>query len=225
MHRLHDDPAAGKAPHTTGLTIHWAGRYDTLSRLLGLGVNRPNSRMVVEMAGIKPGDRVLDVGCGTGSLTLTAAEYAGPSGHVHGIDASPEMIEVARAKAGEARYKPVFDLGAAEQMPYQEGDLDVVISRLVIHHLPHDLKSRAFSEVYRVLRPGGLFFIADFRPPANPLLAHLSLAIVGHRMMRFDIEVIPPLLSQAGFVDVTSGPTRSAFLAFASGRKPASRPS
>ena len=222
MHKIHNHPTSPHGPHTTGVTLHWASQYDSHTRILGLGVNSRNSRMVVEMAQIKAGERVLDIGCGTGSLTLTAKRYAGPSGAVHGIDASPEMIDVARKKADRLGSEVVFELGLIEQLAFPDATFDVVISRLVIHHLPADLQRRGFAEVFRVLKPGGRLFIADFRPPSNPVLAHIFSALVGPRMMHSSMQGIPPLLSETGFVEVASGPTRSAFLAFASGKKPAS---
>lgn len=210
-------------PETAGLTLHAASQYDLFSALLGLGVNHSNSRMIVEMAKIKPGDKVLDVGCGTGALTLTAEKYAGPSGSVYGIDASPEMIDVAKKKAQHNGSATVFEIGLIEKIAFPDATFDVVISRLMIHHLPDDLKRQAFKEIYRVLKSGGLVFIADFKPPTNPILAHLTSALVSHRMMQsVDVGRIPPLLTETGFVDVASMPKRSAFLAFASGKKPAS---
>jgi len=206
-------------PQTTGAVLHMGARYDHLSGLLGTGVNGRNSKMIIEMAKIKPGDKVLDVGCGTGSLTLTAKSYAGPSGSVYGIDASPEMIDAARKKAQRTGWEAVFEIGLIEKIPYPDATFDVVINRLVIHHLPDDLKRQAFAEILRVLKPGGLFFIADFKPPANPLLAHVALALVGYRMMQTNVRVIPSMLKETGFVDVTSGPTNSAFLSFVSGKK------
>jgi demethylmenaquinone methyltransferase/2-methoxy-6-polyprenyl-1,4-benzoquinol methylase/phosphoethanolamine N-methyltransferase len=131
------------------------------------------------------------------------------------------MIEVARKKSGALGSDVVFEVGLIEKMPYPEASFDVVISRLVIHHLPDDVKRQGFSEIFRVLTPGGSIFLADFNPPANPILAHLTSALVGHRMMHTSIKGVPPMLAEAGFVDVDSGPTRSAFLAFISGRKPA----
>jgi hypothetical protein len=72
------------------------------------------------------------------------------------------------------------------------------------------------------LKPGGRLFMVDFKPPSNPILKHLAIAAVGHRMMAESrVGEVPQLLADAGFVDVTSGPTRSALLAFVSGRKPA----
>jgi demethylmenaquinone methyltransferase/2-methoxy-6-polyprenyl-1,4-benzoquinol methylase/phosphoethanolamine N-methyltransferase len=207
-------------PETTGTTIHWASQYDIFTSLLGLGVNRPNSRMVIEMAKIKPGDSVLDIGCGTGNLTQTAKITATSSGSVCGIDASPEMIEVARKKANKAGSKIAFDVGLIEKIAYPDATFNVVISRLVIHHLPDDLKRQGFAEIFRVLKPGGFFFIADFNPPTNPVMKHITSAVVGLHMMETNVWNIPPMLSEAGFVEVASGLTRSAFLAFVSGRKP-----
>jgi ubiquinone/menaquinone biosynthesis C-methylase UbiE len=177
--------------------------------------------MVVEMAKIKPGDTVLDVGCGSGSLTLTAKKYAGSSDFVCGIDAAPEMVEVAKKKAYQLRMDVAFEVGLIEKLAFVDATFDVVITRLVVHHLPDDLKRRGFAEILRVLKPDGRLFIADFKPPTNPLLTHIAAAVVGSQMIAASrLDVIPPLLMDTGFAEVTSGPTRSAFLAFVSGRKP-----
>jgi ubiquinone/menaquinone biosynthesis C-methylase UbiE len=220
MHRLHNEPRIKNGPQTTGTTIHWASHYDMISRLLGMGVNRPSSRMVIELANIQPGDKVLDVGCGTGSLTLTAKSYAGPSGKVYGIDAAPEMIDVAKKKASRAGLEVVFDVGLIEKLAFPDATFDVVISRLAIHHLPDDLKHVGFMEILRVLKPGGHLLIADFTPPTNPVLSHITSALVGSHMMKTNIWGLPSMLAGAGFVEITSGPTRSAFLSFVSGKKP-----
>jgi ubiquinone/menaquinone biosynthesis C-methylase UbiE len=223
MHSMHDNPKTTSGPETTGATLHKASQYDIHTSLLGLGVNRSNSRMVIEMATIKPGDKVLDVGCGSGNLTLTAKSYVGKSGSAFGIDAASEMIDVAKKKASRFRQDAVFEVGLIEQIPYLDATFDVVISRLVIHHLPADLKRRGFAEIFRVLKPGGLVFVADFKPPTNPILAYIASALVGHQMMmQSKVNIIPPMLIETGFVDVASGPTRSAFLSFASGKKPTS---
>jgi ubiquinone/menaquinone biosynthesis C-methylase UbiE len=221
MHRMHNDPKTRSGPETTGAIIHWTSQYDIFAGLMGLGVNGANSRMIVEMAKIKPGDKVLDVGCGTGDLTLTAKKYAGASGSAYGIDASPQGIDLARKKAKRSGSAAVFEVGLIEKIAYPDATFDVVISRLVIHHLPDDLKRQGFKEIFRVLKPGGLVFLADFKPPTNPILAHVASALVGHRMMmQSNVSSIPPMLMEAGFIVVASGPTRSALLAFVSGKKP-----
>jgi demethylmenaquinone methyltransferase/2-methoxy-6-polyprenyl-1,4-benzoquinol methylase/phosphoethanolamine N-methyltransferase len=191
-----------------------------MTGLFGMGVNSANSRMVVLLAKIKPGDRVLDVACGSGNLTLTAQSAAGPTGQVYGIDAAPEMIEVAKQKASRAGSKVIFRVGLIEQLEFPDATFDVVITRLAIHHLPDDLKPRAFAEILRVLKPGGHLLIADFNPPANPVLRHVTSLFIGGHMMQTNVWGLPAMLEKAGFVDVTSGPTRSAILAFVSGSKP-----
>ncbi len=220
MPRMGGEPGHSTTPETTGITLHRASEYDLFTSLFGLGSNGRNSKMVIELAGIKPGDRVLDVGCGTGSLTLTAQTAAGPSGQVYGIDASPEMIEVARQKATRTGLPVHFELGLIEQLDLPDAAFDVVITRLAMHHLPDDLKRRGLAEILRVLKPGGRLLIADFVPPTNPLLGHLMAAAAGHRMMQSNVWALPPMLTNAGFVEVNAGRTRSAFLAFVEGKKP-----
>ena len=220
MHSMKHHQKVNSGPQTTGAVLHMGARYDHFSRLLGTGVNGRNSKMVIEMARIKPGDQVLDVGCGTGSLTLTAKTYAGSTGSVYGIDASPEMIQTAQQKARQTGIDAEFEIGLIEKIPYPDATFDVVVNRLVMHHLPDDLKRQGIAEILRVLKPGGRFFIADFNPPANPILTHMILALVGHRMMQSNVSILPAMLKEKGFVDVTSGPTRSAVLAYVSGMKP-----
>ncbi len=221
MHRMRNEPKTHSGPETAGNTLHWAGEYDFMTSLLGLGMNSGSSRMVVELAGIKPGNNVLDVACGSGNLTLTAQGYATPGGKVYGIDASPEMIDVAKKKAARLGKDVTFQVGLAEKLDFPDAMFDVVISRLAIHHLPDDLKRRAFAEILRVLKPGGHLLIADFVQPSNHMLNHLTSVIVGPRMMDTKTWSLPPMLTDSGFVDVKSGPTRSSFLGFISGKKPA----
>ena len=221
MHGTRSAHKAKNGPETTGAVIHWTSRHDILVQLMGLGVTGRNSRMIIEMAKVKPGDKVLDVGCGTGDLTLTAKHYVGVSGSAHGIDASPEGINLARKKAKRSDSQAVFEVGLIEKIPYPEETFDIVINRLVIHHLPDHLKLRGIAEIFRVLKPGGLVFLADFKPPTNPILTHIILSLVGHKtMMQSSLKDILPMLKKVGFVDVAFGPTCSALLAFVNGRRP-----
>jgi ubiquinone/menaquinone biosynthesis C-methylase UbiE len=219
MHTFHKAPKSKNGPETTGATLPGRTHYDIFSGLLGMGVNGPNSRMVVKLAQVKPGDHILDVACGTGSLTLTTQSFAGPDGKVYGIDASPEMIEIAKKKASRLAPHVIFQVGLSEKLDFTDATFDVAISRLAIHHLPDDLKRRAFSEILRVLKPGGHLLIADFKAPRNPVLNHITSAVVGPHMMQTNVWSLPAMLADTGFVDVTWGPTRSAILAFVSAKK------
>lgn len=120
-----------------------------------LGVGNP-----VRAAGLQPGEVVLDLGCGGGIDTILAAHAVAPGGRSIGLDMLPEMLEVAARHAAEAGVANVeWLLGEMEAIPLPEASVDVVLSNGVINLSPR--KSRAFAEIYRVLRPGGRMVVAD----------------------------------------------------------------
>jgi demethylmenaquinone methyltransferase/2-methoxy-6-polyprenyl-1,4-benzoquinol methylase/phosphoethanolamine N-methyltransferase len=175
--------------------------------------------MTADMAGIKPGDRVLDVGCGPGNLTLAAKSRTGAGGEVHGIDAAPEMIEVARGKAAKSGADVDFRVGLIEEIPFEDGYFDIVLSSLMIHHLPDDLKQKGFAEIRRVLKPGGRLFVVDYKPPTNPLMKHIMAHILSHRMMKVDVDGYVPMMEQAGFSNIEKGGTQFRRISFIKGVK------
>ena len=154
-------PTAGSAPmETKGKVIRWARFYDLVTWLMTFGREPGIRRMTIELAGIKEGERVLDVGCGTGTLAIAARRPAGPAGEAHGIDPSAEMIAVAREKAAKAGVDAQFQTAVMEKLPFPDGHFDLVLSSLMLHHLPADVKRAGFAEVSRVLKPGGRFLAA-----------------------------------------------------------------
>ncbi len=183
---------------TEGRLIRWAPYYDLAVNLTTLGHARLLRKLTVDNALIKPSDSVLDVGCGTGEVTLLAKTRA-KNGKVYGIDPAPEMITVARKKAARKGLDIDFRVGVIEALPFPDGSIEVVTSSLMMHHLPEDLKVRGIAEIYRVLKPGGRLLIADFMRPTGSLLNHLFIAFTRHQGLKSAIEDLQKLLKAAGF--------------------------
>jgi SAM-dependent methyltransferase len=110
--------------------------------------------VVAAEAGVRKGDRVLDVACGTGALTLAVAEIAGPSGSVVGLDANPEMLAVARRKPAEIEWIE----GMAEALPLPDNSFDAMVSQFGLMFFED--KPKALTEMMRVLKPGGRLAVA-----------------------------------------------------------------
>jgi len=154
-----DDRSALK---TTGRVLHWAFRYDLLVWLVSFGRERHFREKTLDLAKVQPGASVLDVGCGTGTLAIAAKRRVGGQGRVHGIDASPEMIARAKEKASKAGFEVLFENGLAEALPFPDGEFDIVLATVMLHHLPRIPRQQCAAEVRRVLRPGGRVLAVDF---------------------------------------------------------------
>ena len=166
---MHKDTTANSPPLTTGRTLdHVAGVYDLLAPLMMLGMERRFTRIVLDLLALSGDERVLDVGCGTGSLTIAIARRLGMTARSRalGVDAAPRMIEVARQKA-KGIPGVVFDVQAAESLSYPDASFEHAVSTLFFHHVSFDLKVRALNEIHRVLVPGGRAVIVDVDRPTN----------------------------------------------------------
>ena len=116
---------------------------------------------ITALAGARPGDRVLDIGCGGGYLARLLAAAVGPDGRVTGIDPSDTAVSYARRRAAA---NCTFRVGVAQDLDLPDRSFDVVTSTLAAHHIPEAARAAAFGEMFRVLRPGGALLAADFRP-------------------------------------------------------------
>jgi ubiquinone/menaquinone biosynthesis C-methylase UbiE len=148
-----------------------------------------------------PGERVLDLGCGTGTLAIMIKE-AEPRAEVFGVDADPDILARAREKAERAGYEIAFDEGLAQRLPYEDESLDVVVSSLFFHHLETAAKERTAAEIARVLRPNGRLHVADWGQASDPLMRALALPVRlldGFAPTRDNVNGrLPQVLSTAG---------------------------
>lgn len=197
---------------TTGRVIHWAARYDALVWLLTLGRERRFREKLIEHARLEPGETVLDVGCGTGTLAIVAKRRVGASGGVYGIDPSPEMIARAMAKARRAGVEVDFRTGVVEALQFPDARFDVVLSTLMMHHLPRAARESCAREMRRVLEPGGRALVVDFgaRPSGTKsFIGHI------HRRGHLKLDAIIGVLTDAGMNVVESGAVGTINLYFA----------
>ncbi len=194
------DPAPGGAP---GELIGHAHRYDLLCAIFFGGRRRRVFTRLAELSGAGRGDRILDVGCGTGYFTRVMAAAVGPDGTAHGVDPSRAVIDRARGvtRAGNC----TFSEGIAQALGAADGSYDVVVSSLMIHHLPDELRQPAIGEMFRVLRPGGRLLIAEFRPPTSRIGRRLIRPITSHAMAANPIHLLDAMVRGACFDEVRSG--------------------
>lgn len=162
-------------------------------------------RQLVEQAGIKPGNRLLDLGCGTATLTLLIKQRH-PQTEVFGLDGDQQVLKLARIKAAERGLTVTLDHGAADAVPYPDNTFDRVFSSLLFHHLTRENKKRALTEAFRILRPGGELHIADWGKSQNGVMriAFLLVQLLdGFKTTTDNVNgLLPTLIEEAGFAQV-----------------------
>lgn len=174
----------------------------------------------------RPGDAILDVGCGTGSLALLVARVE-PQATITGLDPDPEILAVARGKDADARVRWLTGMGDALVDSVGAESMDAVTSSLVLHQCPLAVKRAILASMFAVLRPGGRLVIADFGLQRTPLM-RLAFRFVQFADGKTDTQpnadgVLPELISDAGFVDVREAevvPTVTGSLSVYVARKP-----
>jgi ubiquinone/menaquinone biosynthesis C-methylase UbiE len=183
-------PAAGK---------HWRlPFYDLMAKLLGADAARA---LFVEQAACRAGDRVLEIGCGTGSLLLLVKK-AHPGAEAVGLDPDPAALSIARRKAGRAGVAIQLDQGFADALPYPDASFDRVLSSFMYHHLSHQVKENTLSEARRVLKPGGRFHMVDFAPGGSRKRGFLGHLIHADRHLKDNAEDrVLAALGDAGLAD------------------------
>ncbi len=158
-------------------------------------------RKLILQANIQSKMNVLDLGCGTGTLTIMI-KNAHPSAEVTGMDGDPQVLEIARAKSPGTDIQ--WDEGLATALPYPDSVFDMVVTSLVVHHLTTDNKRRAFKQVYRVLKPGGELHVLDFGEPHSFISRFMTTYMrrLEETADNFD-GLIPRFITEADFGEVT----------------------
>ena len=191
----------GRPAPATGLVLHRAAAYDFFVWLSTGGREGAMRERILGLARLQPGEAVLDVGCGTGTLAIAAKQQVGAAGRVEGIDASPEMLARAAKKARRAGMDVSFTEAPAQALPFPDASFDVVLTSVMLHHLPRPARTQCASEMRRVLKPGGRVLAVDFAASQEKgLLAHLH-----QRHGHVKLDDIVALLGAAGLDVKESG--------------------
>jgi ubiquinone/menaquinone biosynthesis C-methylase UbiE len=170
--------------------LKWVMREETFKRRL------------IALANFQNGQKVLDLGCGTGTLTVLIKQQF-PGLDLTGLDGDPKVLQIAREKAFQSKLNIQWDQGMAFNLPYLSNSFDQVITSLMIHHLTTENKRKAFQEIFRVLKPSGDFFLLDFGSPHN-----LTMSIVSRYMSRMEEAadnmngLLPSLIGSGGFQSI-----------------------
>jgi ubiquinone/menaquinone biosynthesis C-methylase UbiE len=202
MRRIHGsagETSNKQTKETKGLILDRGWRYDLEISLMDTFLFRGQAQelrhLTANPARFQPGEAVLDVGCGTGTLALEIFARVGRAGLVAGIDPGEAQIARARSKAARHNVPIEFQVGVIEQLPFPDQTFDIVFSTLMMHHLPAPLKRQGLAEIARVLKSEGRLVIADFTHKRDRSGSAAHFHAGGSRI--HDLAV---LIQDAGFV-------------------------
>jgi ubiquinone/menaquinone biosynthesis C-methylase UbiE len=194
-----------KSQYIPALKYHWLTHiYDPLIRwTLRESVFKQE---LIKQADIKNGHRVLDLGCGTATLTLLAKQTH-PRTEVTGLDGDPGILAIAQKKIAQSRLSVRLAQGMSYQLPFADSVFDRVLSSLFFHHLTNEDKVRTLKEIFRVLRPGGELHIADWGRPHNLLMRSVFTLVQlldGFETTNDNVRgLLPEMIRMTGFNHVT----------------------
>jgi demethylmenaquinone methyltransferase/2-methoxy-6-polyprenyl-1,4-benzoquinol methylase len=181
-----------------------APQYDDFNFWLSLGQHRVWKAMTVKWSGAKPGDRLLDVCCGSGDLAFQAAKTVGVHGRVVGLDFCPDLLAIAaqRQRAGSGHSVLEWRQGDALALPFADHSFDAATMGYGLRNVG-DI-SQALRELARILKPGGKVAILDFHRPDSPLvqhfqrwyLANIVVPLAKHKHLRQEYEYLQPSLDR-----------------------------
>lgn len=182
--------------------------YDPIVKLLGGGAAR---EQLLAQAGLRPGDHVFDLGCGTGTLDALIKNRF-PEVEIVGFDPDPKALARARNKAARERLAIQFDEGFGDQLPYPAASFDRALSSFMFHHIAAEERGKTLREVHRVLKPGGEFHMADFEGPEDHEHGFFGRLLLAHAHLRENSAAnVIAVMKEAGFSDVAKVGRRTTF--------------
>jgi ubiquinone/menaquinone biosynthesis C-methylase UbiE len=173
--------------------------YDLMAKIAGADKAR---LVLLDQVELHPGDRVLDIGCGTGTFAVLLKRKI-PGIEFVGLDPDPRALQRAREKTQRARVSAHFDQGFADSLPYPDGAFKAVFSSFMFHHLDHENREQTLREVARVLQPGGTFYLLDFEVADANARDGMRLFHSSGRLQDNSGSRILELLEKAGFAERT----------------------
>lgn len=191
------------AHRTVGAVLHSGLFYDAIVWLALRGRERQLRQRLLDLSDIQPGEAVLDVACGTGTLAILAKEAVGPSGTVCGVDASVEMLARARSKAARAGVDIRLENAIAQALPFADAGFDLALGTMMLHHLDRAARVEFAAQLRRVVRPGGRALLVDFDRPEPRKRGFAGHFRHGHGHV--NPQEIKGLLEGAGFQPMESG--------------------